>query len=284
MKKTRINKIGTKPVVHNKHCSNSILKGVYNMKKILEVRGIQVGVGKPKICVPLIGKNNVELIEEARALKMVQLDVVEWRIDHHQDVADISKMKETLKELRNEIGNIPLLVTFRSKKEGGEKEISVTYYAELNKAMAATGMADMIDVELFSGDDIVKEIVDFAHSKDVKVVMSNHDFFRTPDKEEIINRLCKMQEMNADLPKIAVMPQTAEDVLTLLSATNEMVTKHADRPIITMSMAGLGVVSRLAGEVFGSALTFGAVKAASAPGQVSVEKLAQVLEIIHESL
>lgn len=254
------------------------------MKQIVEVRGIQFGEGKPKICVPLIGKNNVELMEEAKALKELKLDVVEWRIDHHQDVEDISKMEEALKELRDELGNTPLLVTFRSKKEGGEREVSVAYYAELNKAMAATGMADIIDVELFTGDEIVKEIVDFAHSKDVKVVMSNHDFFKTPAKEEIVSRLCKMQEMNADLPKIAVMPQTTEDVLTLLSATNEMVTKHADRPIITMSMAGMGVVSRLAGEAFGSALTFGAAKAASAPGQVPVEKLAQVLEIMHESL
>lgn len=254
------------------------------MKKIVEVRGIQFGAGKPKICVPLIGKNNVELMEEAKALKTLKLDVVEWRIDHHQDVEDISKMEEALKELRNELGDMPLLVTFRSKKEGGEREVSVAYYAELNKAMAATGMADMIDVELFTGDEIVKEIVDFAHSKNVKVVMSNHDFFKTPAKEEIVSRLCKMQEMNADLPKIAVMPQTTEDVLTLLSATNEMVTKYADRPIITMSMAGMGVVSRLAGEAFGSALTFGAAKAASAPGQVPVEKLAQVLEIMHESL
>lgn len=254
------------------------------MKQIVEVRGIQFGAGKPKICVPLIGKNNVELMEEAKALKELKLDVVEWRIDHHQDVEDISKMEEALKELRSELGNTPLLVTFRSKKEGGEREVSVAYYTELNKAMAATGMADMIDVELFTGDEIVKEIVDFAHSKDVKVVMSNHDFFKTPAKEEIVSRLCKMQEMNADLPKIAVMPQTTEDVLTLLLATNEMVTKHADRPIITMSMAGMGVVSRLAGEAFGSALTFGAAKAASAPGQVPVEKLAQVLEIMHESL
>lgn len=253
------------------------------MKQIVEVRGIRLGEGMPKICVPLVGKNNLELVEEANFLKTLQLDIVEWRIDYHQDVKDISKMEEALKVLRELLGNMPLLVTFRSKKEGGEREVSTAYYAELNKAIVATGMTDMIDVELFTGDEIVKEIVDFAHSKDVKVVMSNHDFFKTPAQEEIVSRLCKMQEMNADLPKIAVMPQTTEDVLTLLSATNEMVTKYADRPIITMSMAGLGVVSRLAGEVFGSALTFGAAKAASAPGQVPVEKLAQVLQVIHES-
>ena len=102
-------------------------------------------------------------------------------------------------------------------------------------------------------------------------------------KDEIINRLCKMQDLGADLPKIAVMPNTSEDVVTLLAATEEMSTKHANRPIITMSMGGLGLVSRLAGETFGSALTFGAAKAASAPGQISVDKLATILEVMHES-
>lgn len=253
------------------------------MKKNVEVRNIKFGEGMPKICVPLIGRNDVALIEEVNFLKTLKLDVVEWRIDYHENVEDIEKMKETLKVLREALGELPLLVTFRSKKEGGEREVSVKYYVELNKAMVATGDADMIDIELFTGDEIVKEIVEFAHAHNVKVVISNHDFDKTPIKEEIISRLCKMQEMDADLPKIAVMPQTTDDVLTLLSATNEMVTKYADRPIITMSMAGLGVVSRLAGEVFGSALTFGAAKAVSAPGQVSVAKLAQVLGIIHES-
>lgn len=47
-----------------------------------------------------------------------------------------------------------------------------------------------------------------------------------------------MQELDADIPKIAVMPQNKKDVLTLLSATEEMASEYADRPIITMSMAG----------------------------------------------
>lgn len=49
-----------------------------------------------------------------------------------------------------------------------------------------------------------------------------------------------MQELGADIPKIAVMPQSRKDVLTLLSATEEMASKYADRPIITMSMSATG--------------------------------------------
>ena len=113
-------------------------------------------------------------------------------------------------------------------------------------------------MEAFTGDSYVKEIIEAAHEAGVAVVASNHDFDKTPDKDDIVGRLRKMQELDADIPKIAVMPQNKKDVLTLLAATEEMVSEYADRPIITMSMAGTGLISRLCGEVFGSALTFGA--------------------------
>ncbi|HCN5530800.1 TPA: type I 3-dehydroquinate dehydratase, partial [Escherichia coli] len=106
---------------------------------------------------------------------------------------------------------------------------------------------------------------------------------KTPEAEEIIARLRKMQSFDADIPKIALMPQSTSDVLTLLAATLEMQEQYADRPIITMSMAKTGVISRLAGEVFGSAATFGAVKKASAPGQISVNDLRTVLTILHQA-
>ena len=129
-----------------------------------------------------------------------------------------------------------------------------------------------------------KKLIDLAHSYGVKVIASNHDFDATPEKDEIVRRLRMMQDYGADIPKMAVMPKSKQDVLTLLSATLEMSEQFADRPIITMSMAGTGVVSRLAGETFGSALTFGAATKASAPGQINVNELAQVLDIIHKSL
>ncbi|HAX72525.1 MAG TPA: type I 3-dehydroquinate dehydratase [Firmicutes bacterium] len=253
------------------------------MSKIVEVKHLKLGEGMPKICVPLVGKTNEEIMTEAKALKELKLDLVEWRVDHYEHVEDLAKVKEILAELRAELAETPILFTFRSKKEGGEKEVSVEYYAELNKAIAATKMVDLVDVELFTGDDIVRDVVESAHASDVKVVMSNHDFFKTPAQEEIVSRLCKMQDLNADLPKIAVMPQTAKDVVTLLAATEEMATVHAKTPIITMSMGGLGLVSRLAGQTFGSALTFGAAKVASAPGQIAVEELSQVLNIMNQS-
>ena len=143
---------------------------------------------------------------------------------------------------------------------------------------------DIVDVEAFTGDTCVEKVIKTAHECGVKVIASNHDFRKTPSKEELIARMRKMQELGADIPKIAVMPQSTEDLLTLLSATEEMRRCYADRPVITMSMAGTGVLSRMCGEVFGSALTFGAAGKVSAPGQIDVEELRTVLEIIHKSL
>lgn len=247
----------------------------------IKVRDIEIGAGAPKIIVPIVGVTKEDILNEAKTFDSIPVDVVEWRVDWFEHVFEFDKVEDVLKELRTALGNIPLLLTFRTKKEGGEKAIDTKDYKELNLRAAKTGYVDFIDVEIFTGDDVVREIIDGAHAAGVRIIASNHDFFKTPAKSDIIYRLRKMQDMGADIPKIAVMPQSKRDVLTLLCATEEMVTDYADRPIITMSMAGTGVISRLCGEVFGSSMTFGAAKKASAPGQMGVNDLNTVLDLLH---
>ncbi|AHV95809.1 type I 3-dehydroquinate dehydratase [Paenibacillus sabinae] len=254
------------------------------MSGTVTVKQVIIGEDEPKICVPLVGLTADELKEEAEALKSLDCDVVEWRVDFFEQAEDIEAVKAALAGIRSVIPDLPLLFTFRSAREGGEKEISPEQYAALNQAIAGTGLVDLIDVELFTGEETVKALISEAHKQGVFVIVSNHDFDKTPDKEEIISRLRKAQELGGDIPKIAVMPNHPLDVLTLLEATHIMKEKYADRPVITMSMSGIGVISRLSGEVFGSALTFGAAKKASAPGQIAVSELRQVLSLLHRSL
>lgn len=250
----------------------------------VKVRNIEIGAGIPKICVPIVGVTREEILAAAENIKSTKADVVEWRVDWYEDIFDFTKTEATMQALREVLGEMPILFTFRTSKEGGEKAIETEAYVELNQNAAKTGLVDLVDVEAFTGDDAVKAVVEIAHENGVKVIASNHDFHKTPAKEEIVSRLRKMQELGADIPKIAVMPQNKKDVLTLLAATEEMVSEYADRPIITMSMSGTGVISRLCGEVFGSALTFGAVGKVSAPGQMGIEDLTTVLGLLHKSL
>lgn len=248
------------------------------------VRNVRIGEGIPKICVPIVGQTVDEILEEAKALEHIPKDIVEWRADWFEDVFEFEKLSAVLVELRDILKETPLLFTFRTAEEGGEKEIREEDYLTLNKIAIESRNVDLIDVEIFSSTRVVESIIDYAHANRVKVIASNHDFEKTPDKEDIISRFQKMQDAGADILKIAVMPQSKKDVLTLLSATEEMVTNYAKQPVVTMSMSGIGLVSRLAGEIFGSAITFGAAKKASAPGQIPARELQEIINILHQSL
>ena len=253
-------------------------------RKTITVRGVTIGEGAPKICVPIVGESLSQIKEEAENIRTLDLDVVEWRVDYFIHAEKPSKVLEVLREIREILPEIPLIFTFRSAKEGGEKEISTDYYMELNTVIIESDLVDFIDVELFNEENIVTALIDTAHAHHVFVILSNHDFEKTPSKEEIVARLRRAQELGGDLPKIAVMPATTKDIITLLDATNTMNEQYADRPIITMSMAGKGVISRLAGEVFGSALTFAAANKASAPGQIAVTEMRNILSLLHLNL
>ena len=249
----------------------------------ITIKNVTIGEGTPKIIVPLVGTTEEQIFQEVETVKSLKPDIIEWRVDSYKLVENLEAVTEMASKLRNELSDTLLLFTFRSHREGGNKEITDQYYFELLHTAIQTKKFDLVDVELFFEEADVKSTVKLAKENGVYVIMCNHDFHKTPAKEEIIYRLRKMQEYGADIPKIAVMPQSVDDLIVLLDATNTMKTKYADRPFITMSMSGTGLVSRLAGAVFGSACTFGAGKEASAPGQIPVDQLRSVLEIIDKN-
>ena len=246
------------------------------------IKNVILGEGNTKICVPIIGKNVEDICQEAREISNTEADIVEWRVDYYKDVMSTYKVLEAIISLVDILKDKPLLFTFRTKAEGGEREISQEDYTDLIKAVIKQNMVGAVDVELFKGENILEEIAEYSRNFDVKVIASNHDFHKTPEKEEIKRRLKLMNEKGAHVSKMAVMPQSKEDVLTLLLATEELNRELPHMTIITMSMGQLGVISRLSGGVFGSAMTFGARNdvSASAPGQVEVGVLKDILKVI----
>lgn len=250
----------------------------------LRVRNLTVGEGMPKIVVPIVGRTYAEILDQAGALEELPVDIVEWRADFFDKILDLERTLYTLSALRIILGEVPLLLTLRTAREGGFREIEPSYYLALNAAAAQSGCADLVDVEMFGDGNLAREAIDAVHAAGAPVMGSNHEFHHTPPREELLRRLRAMQQMGADVLKLAVMPESRADVLALLAATAEMFETYADRPIATMSMSALGVASRLVGETFGSALTFGSAGQASAPGQLPVEQLKSALEILHQSL
>lgn len=248
------------------------------MVKTVTVGDITFGEGKPKILVPIVGKTASAILTAAEEIRQCDCDVVEWRIDHFEEVSEPHRVAELSLDVKKRIGK-PLLITFRTHKEGGVFEQSDGAYCNLYSTLIADGSLDLLDVELFMPEENVQQLLDQAHAKGIKVIMCNHDFDKTPSKEEIVKRLTLMEEKGADICKIAVMPHSNHDVITLLEATAKA-REQLNNPLITMSMGSLGMVSRVSGELFGSCATFGAAQEASAPGQVSVDVLRSMLSTL----
>lgn len=247
------------------------------------LRGVVLGTGRPKVCVPLVATTTAGLAEAARALPL-EADLVELRIDFFDAVDDRRAVAGAIEAVRENLSDdVPILFTFRSKPEGGQREMEPQAYERLVLLAARTEGVDAVDVEMFTELGSLERIVNGTHEHGRVVVMSSHDFEHTPTVEQIVARLTLQQDLGADVVKIAVMPESAQDVLTLLQATEEYVSTIGVRPAITMAMGPLGVVTRLAGETFGSCLTFGSSGAASAPGQVDARELRGVLELLHRA-
>lgn len=246
----------------------------------VKIRNVVLGEGLPKIAVPNVGKNEEEILASAKEIVAAKPDLMEWRIDYYTDgIKDSAKLIEMAKKIRKTVGELPVLVTFRTKNEGGVLELDEEAYLDLLNTVIVNRLGDAVDIELFHDEARVKELVNEAHNYNVVVVMSNHDFEKVPAKDVIEFRLKKMAELGADVPKLACMPHDAKDVLTLLTATNE-VNQAIDNPIITMAMGDIGKVTRVAGQVFGSCLSFGAVGKTSAPGQLSIDDLRNAEEYL----
>lgn len=241
--------------------------------KTVKIRNLTLGSGLPKIAVPNVGKTENEILCSAKEIVEAKPDLMEWRIDYYEaGINNIEKLSQTAKKLRDTVDDLPILMTFRTKNEGGVMPLKENKYLDLLQNIIENRLADAVDIELFHDEDRISKLVKLAHDYDLTVVMSNHDFDKVPGEDVIEFRLKKMATLDADIPKLACMPHDARDVLHLLNVTNKVHHK-LDKPIITMAMGDLGKVSRIAGQVFGSCLSFGAVGKSSAPGQLSIDDL-----------
>ena len=253
------------------------------MQNAFEIKGIRIGDGRPVICVPVVAPEKEEIIQNIKALTEQHAEMIEWRVDCFSEADNVEAVREVLEAVKPFLSKTVFLFTFRTKQQGGSRRMEEWKILKLNETAAKSGCADLIDLEFFEATKPEKEIRRFQRMG-VRIIASHHDFDETPDDRILHMLLEQMQQGGADVAKLAVMPQNPEDVVRLLKVTNDMKQKYPTLPVVTMSMGALGVVSRMAGEIFGSCITFGAVGETSAPGQIQANKLEDILEIIHQGL
>lgn len=247
------------------------------MTKSITIKNTKIGEGIPKICVPITGTNLEEIIAQVAKIVDKGPDLVEWRADFFEGVMNFEKVENALCKIIEKLKGIPLIFTFRTKNEGGEKEIDVVEYIALNMQVAASRLVDLIDLELFTCGESADELIAEIDYTGRKVIASYHNFEKTPAKAEIIDILQKMSDANADILKVAVMPRTAADVEVLKDASTEMA-KKTEKPLLVIAMGELGMPTRIEAKSFGSAITFASIGKASAPGQIEFDELKKRLQ------
>ncbi len=219
------------------------------------------GLELNKSIVAAIGKAPVDSAIKAKKLGA---DLLEVRID----LLDADARK-TLKELK--MLKLPLIITNRMKEEGGSWNAGED--ERLQELVSLLALADAVDIELCAEgrDAVVKK----ARSTGKTVIVSAHDFQRTPESEVMIDIIQQSFEAGADIAKLAVMPQSFEDVLRLLE-----VTLRSKGAVCTIAMGETGRHSRVIAPIYGSVMTYGYVDTPTAPGQLRVDELKNVLKII----
>ena len=239
---------------------------------------------EPLICTPLVGSDEADVRRELAAILPKRPDLLEWRVDFFSGIADGDRVVALARTIREQAGAIPVIFTRRSIREGGNPiPLDEDRVMEMYEVVCRAGCVELFDYELIVGERHFRQAAALAEETGCVLIASYHNFQETPDAGALVAKCVAMEKAGADIAKIAVMPRSLRDVLTLLEAT---LTARAtiSLPVISMSMGAYGSLSRLFGWVFGSSVSFAVGEKSSAPGQIPIEQLNCAVAILKEAL
>jgi 3-dehydroquinate dehydratase I len=238
----------------------------------------------PAVCAPLVARTAAGLLQECRDVAAKKPDLIEWRVDFFEGIGDPKQVIETARQLKGVAAGRPVLFTRRSEREGGEKiAIGEAQVVELYRSVCASGLVDLVDFEMDNDAAHVKAVRETSRLAGLPLVLSFHDFRATPSADALVQRFERAAAFDADVAKIAVMPQSLDDVLTLLAATSRA-SSSATIPLVSMAMGPLGAITRASGWLFGSAMTFAIGASGSAPGQMPIEDVRAAIDVLQRAV
>jgi 3-dehydroquinate dehydratase-1 len=191
-------------------------------------------------------------------LKGKGADILEIRIDRFSCEFDL--VVEYIEKIRKAV-DVPMIGTIRETKENKVKRLTMFKRIE--------PFVDAIDIEIDA--DITKEVIGCFTDK--TVIVSEHDFDKTPDENELSRIVDTAKSIGADIIKIAAMAHCREDVIRLL-----MFTKERSEQLVTISMGDIGRVTRVIAPLFGSLFTYAFITKGVAPGQLSLDHMVEELK------
>jgi len=248
---------------------------------------------KYKICIaiPIKSDNlnlNKQIIESALEKSP---DLIELRFDYINEAELITH--SLLKELVSIIPlKIPKIFTFRRKQEGGQYHLNANDRLEVLKRLIEV-KPEYLDIEINSESVVLKDIIDLAYNNKVKLIFSYHDFEKSVSYEETAEILNKFDEklkvelsidldkINGSIFKIISTAQVFDDNVQVLNTCKEL--SRQDKKFVCFAMGEVGLLSRILCVKFGSLWTYGSLEEKTAPGQIKIEKIREIHQLLFEN-
>jgi 3-dehydroquinate dehydratase I len=232
------------------------------MKSGLRIGRVLLGRHTPTVIAPFTDRTPPATVRTAAARG---LDLAEARVDLFQERSSA----HVINVVRGVAELVPVLATLRSTKEGGRwdegDDERAALYRELLPHVGA------IDVELDAR--VRASVVQAARRRKVPVVLSHHDFDRTPSDADLERVVTRSREAGADITKIATQVKTEADGARLAA----LFARHPAVPLVVIGMGDLGKLTRVFFPALGSLFTFAALDRATAPGQLGLAETTREL-------
>ena len=224
------------------------------MLKELIIKGKVLSSNKVSICVPVVAKGDLDILAAVEKCIAKNVPVIELRADCFDCFNSKKGLMSLLEQIAERTLNTIVIFTIRTSKEGGNADISEADYKDVLMRVSASGFVDIIDVEasqVTEGEEFINQL----HNNGAYVLASHHDFEKTPETLDLIHIYDDLSDTGADIIKLAVMPEKSADVLGIFKAA-EYANEYSDALVIMIAMGDMGKVTRAAGKLVGSCITF----------------------------
>lgn len=213
-------------------------------------------------------------LEEAQQLDRSRYDgadVIEWRADF----LDKNEILTVAPAVFEKFAGREILFTLRTRGEGGQIDLTSEEYLAIIQDIQSIYHPDYIDFEFYSHREVFEQMLEFTN-----LVLSYHNFQETP--ENMMEILSELTSLSPKLVKVSVMAHNEQEVLDLMNYTRGFKTLNPEQDYVTISMGKVGKISRLTADLTGSSWSYASVGEESAPGQIPLENMRRIRELLNE--
>lgn len=220
---------------------------------------------KYKTCVS-IAENSPSKIKSNLKLALKKSDYAEVRFDFLKK----EEIPQTLENIKDDLKKV--VCTLRPKSEGGKFEGSEKERGAILKLIAEYNPF-LLDVE-FNTIKKNKELAKYLRTTKTKLLVSWHDFKKTPKFSELKIKMNQMSKFSNNI-KIVTTAKSAKDSTTTL----QLYSQNKKNDLIAFAMGDNGRLSRILCLYLGSPYTYVSLGKPIAPGQFSVDEVKKIISL-----